>query len=81
MRVWNIDGDQGSKPLHTFHGHTDDIRCLAWYGVDVNTTDHVGISPLMTAAELGLEVSCSHYVQSQPVRHKLCFIAPAQSAG
>jgi hypothetical protein len=56
VRVWNIDGDQGSKPLHTFHGHTDDIRCLAWYGVNVNTTDQVGITPLMTAAELGLEV-------------------------
>ena len=55
VRVWDLEADDGSKPLHIFKGHTDDIRCLAWYGVGVNVTDAAGTSPLMTAAELGLE--------------------------
>jgi len=52
--VWNLDGGDGCAPLMKLVGHADDVRCLSWYGPDVNVTDRIGISPLMMACESGL---------------------------
>ena len=39
-----------------FSAHSsEDIRCIAWYGVDVNLCDGRGLTPLMLASERGLE--------------------------
>ncbi len=52
--MWDLEGKKGDAPLMCFQGHPDDIRCIGWFGVDLNQTDQTGITPLMTAAESGL---------------------------
>jgi ankyrin repeat protein/Ca2+-binding EF-hand superfamily protein len=55
IAVWDFLAPEGSPPLHRLTGHKDDIRCIGWYGVDVNLTDPRGMTALMLAAERGLE--------------------------
>lgn len=52
--AWDLSAKNGAGPILKFVGHTDDVRCLSWYGVDVNCTDRIGISPLMSACHNGL---------------------------
>ncbi|KAJ1488197.1 ankyrin repeat-containing domain protein [Baffinella frigidus] len=42
-----------SAPIRRFLGHGDDVRCVSWYGVDVNLTDPTGNTPLMVACDRG----------------------------
>ena len=55
IAVWNFLAADGAPPMHRLTGHKDDIRCVGWYGVDVNLTDGRGLSALMLAAERGLD--------------------------
>ena len=55
IAVWDFLAPDGSPPMHRLKGHKDDIRCIGFYGVDVNLTDGRGLTALMLAAERGLE--------------------------
>ena len=61
IAIWDLGNDglaglsDGLAPCHRLQSHKDDIRCIAWYGVDVNLCDGRGLTPLMLASERGLE--------------------------
>jgi ankyrin repeat protein len=55
IAIWNFLAPDGAPPMHRLKGHKDDIRCIDFYGVDVNLTDGRGLSALMLAADRGLD--------------------------